>query len=100
MLPEVTRSPEELNEALENRFEMLAGDLVTMSRITQRGAVMTPERRARVSAIRQYALRVLDALEKGEPAAHPSDHKEKADFRRWRGSFEPFTAPEWEEPDA
>ncbi len=79
MLPVVERTPEELTEALLNRIEMLAGDLMTLSNMTKRGAVLPDgyDRRA-LSAMRGLAMRVLDALEAGVPTQHPWD-REKAD---------------------
>ncbi len=76
MLPTVDRTPEQLNEALLNRVENLASDLLMLSGITKRGAVLPDDydRRA-LSAMRGLAMSVFDALEKGVPATHPWDRQ-------------------------
>ncbi len=79
MLPVVERTPEELNDALMTRVENLASDLLMLSGITKRGAVLPDgyDRRA-LSAMRGLAMSVFDAIENGVPATHPWD-REKAD---------------------
>ncbi len=70
MLPAVERTQEQLTEALLVRMENLASDLMMLSSITRRGAILPKTyREETVPAIRRLTLRVLNALEKGEPAA-------------------------------
>jgi hypothetical protein len=80
MLPNVDRSPEELNEALIRRMESMTSDLLVLSGMTKRGAVLPEAYRTReFHAIWMMALRVLRALERGEAVSHPWGQKEKVD---------------------
>lgn len=80
MLPEITRTPEELNDALVRRMESMTSDLLVLSGMTKRGAVLPEEYRANeFQAIRMMALRVLRALGRGEAAHHPWGYKERSD---------------------
>lgn len=80
MLPVVDRSPEELNEALVRRMESMVSDLLVISGMTRRGAVLPPEYNKEwgLASIRRFAERLFDALEKHEPVKHPWD-VEKSD---------------------
>ncbi len=79
MLPTVERTPEELNDALMTRVENLASDLLMLSGITKRGAVLPDDYRAvNVPALRGMAMRVFVALEAGEATSNLWD-REKAD---------------------
>lgn len=56
------------------RIEGLVSDLLILDGMTKRGGSLTEEYREReIPAIRRFATRVLEALEKGERAAQPWD---------------------------
>ena len=79
MLPTVDRTTEELNAALERRMEDLVSSLMVINGMTKRGAVMPEKyREQELPAIRRFATRIFDALEKGVPAGQPWD-RENAD---------------------
>lgn len=72
MLPNVERTSEELNAALQRRLESLVSDLLVIDGMTRRGAVLNEHNREHVvPPLIRLALRLLDALEKGEPAKQP-----------------------------
>ena len=76
MLPTVDRTQEQLNDALLNRVENLASDLLMLSGITKRGATLPDGYDSRaLSAMRGLAMSVFDALEIGTPAQHPWDRE-------------------------
>lgn len=59
---------------LRNRIEDLVSSLLVLSGMTKRGGALDEEYRAKeLPAIKRFATRVLDALEKGEPAHQPWD---------------------------
>lgn len=60
---------------IEGNIQALVSTLLLLSGMTKRGGVL-PEayREKELPAIRRFAGRVLDALEKGEPAKQPWDH--------------------------
>lgn len=65
-----------LPEDLKLRMEDLASTLHVLNGMSRRGGVLPEDYRAHdVPAIKRFALRILDALEKGEPAQRPWDHK-------------------------
>jgi hypothetical protein len=72
MLPAVERSAEELNEALVRRIQSMNSDLMVLSGMTKRGAVL-PKQYRELEALRRYFNRLVDALERGEPVSHPWD---------------------------
>ncbi len=79
MLPVVERTPEQLNDALMTRVENLTSDLLVLSGITQRGAVLPDQyREDALLPIMRLADRVFRALRAGEPVSNPWD-REKTD---------------------
>jgi hypothetical protein len=74
MLPEVTRSPEELNEALVRRMDCLISDLLVIDGMTRRGAVLPPESRGEnLAATRRYMENLFIALQEGRSTTHAWD---------------------------
>lgn len=74
MLPDVERTLEELNAALQRRLESLVSDLLVIDGMTKRGAMLSEEYREReLPAIRRYASRILAAVESGASAEQPWD---------------------------
>lgn len=66
--------PAEMSEHLQNRMQEFVSSLLVISSMTKRGGVLADEYREReFPAIRRMAIRLLDALEKGEPVRHPWD---------------------------
>lgn len=60
---------------IRNRVEDLVSSLLVLTGMTKRGGALEEEyRQKELPAIKRFATRVLDALEKGEPAAQPWDH--------------------------
>lgn len=63
---------------LENNLQALVSTLLLLNGMTKRGGVLSEDYRAKeLPAIKRFAGRVLDALEKGEPAHQPWDHEKQ-----------------------
>lgn len=59
-------------EDLENNMQALVSTLMLLQGMTKRGGILDKAYRANeLPAIKRFAGRVLDALEKGEPARQP-----------------------------
>jgi hypothetical protein len=77
MKPEPRWNPPTQDD-IRNRIEDLVSSLLILDGMTKRGGALPDEYREReLPAIKRFAGRVLDALEKGERARQPWDHTSK-----------------------